>query len=64
MTPTHSRLVFIDFARSYGVFLALLSHALIATGAYEQLAGGDATIIRSVTRMATPMFVFMFGFCD
>lgn len=61
MAPKQSRLAFIDFARSYGVFLALLSHALIATGAYEQL-GDNAIIVRSVTRMATPMFVFMFGF--
>lgn len=56
-----SRLVFIDIARCYAVILALLSHTLLAVGFFEVL-GPDSVYIKQFTRMATPMFVFMFGF--
>lgn len=55
------RLLFIDIARTYAVILALLSHAFVSTGYFDQI-GPNAILIRQFTRMATPMFVFMFGF--
>ncbi|MBA6411787.1 OpgC domain-containing protein [Parahaliea sp. F7430] len=55
------RLYFIDCARTYAVFLALLSHLLITTRFFNDL-GSDAIYVKQFTRMATPMFVFMFGF--
>lgn len=55
------RLVFIDVARTYAVILALLTHALETINLFDQL-GTDSVYIRQFTRMATPMFVFMFGF--
>tara|TARA_R110001592_G_scaffold363341_1_gene684446 strand:+ start:70547 stop:71545 length:999 start_codon:yes stop_codon:yes gene_type:complete len=61
MQPTLQRLTFIDAARTYAVFLALLAHAFITTGLFNQL--GEASIyIKQFTRVATPIFVFMFGF--
>jgi hypothetical protein len=58
---TQKRLHFIDYARSYAIILALFSHAFVATGAWQQL-GDYALLLKQFTRMATPMFVFMFGF--
>ena len=58
---SRKRLLFIDVARTYAIFLALISHAFVAIGLYEQM-GSNAIMIRQFTRMATPMFVFMFGF--
>jgi OpgC protein len=56
-----SRLHFIDFARTYALVLALLSHSLETTGVIDRL-GQDSLFIKQFTRTATPMFVFMFGF--
>lgn len=61
MPISSNRLTFIDAARCYAVFLALLSHALLTIGIYRKL-GADIFHIFQFTRMATPMFVFMFGF--
>ena len=61
MPSAPDRLTFIDFARTYAVFLALLSHALNTTGTFQHM-GESSLYIRQFTRMATPMFVFMFGF--
>lgn len=54
------RLNFIDVARSYAIFLALFSHAMITFGGFSAL-GEDAFPVRLFTRTATPLFVFMFG---
>ena len=43
------------------MFLALLSHFVGTVGLFKEL-GDDAIVIRQFTRMATPLFVFMFGF--
>src|SRR5262245_20571503 len=56
-----SRLHFIDFARTYAVVLALLSHSLESTGVIDRL-GDSSLYVKQFTRTATPMFVFMFGF--
>ncbi len=61
MENKSDRLVFIDVARTYAVILALLTHALETINLFDQL-GSDSVYIRQFTRMATPMFVFMFGF--
>jgi hypothetical protein len=61
MQANLSRLHFIDFARTYAVFLALLAHSLETTGVIDRL-GEDSLYIRQFTRTATPIFVFMFGF--
>ena len=61
MPPKSIRLSFIDFARTYAVFLALLAHVLLMTGFFKEL-GEQGLYIKQFTRMATPMFVFMFGF--
>jgi len=61
MSVILSRLHFIDFARTYAVFLALLAHSLETTGVIDRL-GSDSLYVRQFTRTATPMFVFMFGF--
>lgn len=58
---THKRLTFIDVVRAYAIFLALLAHTFAATGFFKQL-GSDALLIKQFTRMATPLFVFIFGF--
>lgn len=55
------RLTFIDIARTYAIFLALLAHLFIAIGVFKQL-GSNSLLIKQFTRTATPMFVFMFGF--
>jgi len=59
--PGSQRITFIDVARTYAVFLALLSHGFLATGMFRQL-DENSVYIRQFTRMATPMFLFMFGF--
>ncbi len=61
MTTAPKRLHFIDYARSYAILLALLSHAMAATGTWQRI-GENSNYIQQFTRMATPMFVFMFGF--
>ena len=62
MSSSHqNRLTFIDVARTYAILLALLSHVFAATGFFQQL-GPDALLIRQFTRVATPLFMFMFGF--
>lgn len=61
MEKSPNRLTFIDVARTYAIILALLAHALITTGAIDKL-GADSIYIKQFIRMATPMFVFMFGF--
>jgi len=64
MSSSHqNRLTFIDVARTYAILLALLSHVFAATGFFQQL-GSDALLIRQFTRMATPLFMFMFGFMN
>ncbi len=61
MKISSQRLTFIDVARTYAVCLALLSHALIAVDFFDELGQGRL-YIKQFTRLATPMFVFMFGF--
>ena len=61
MPPTAQRLSFIDVARTYAVISVLLAHALNATGTFARM-GTDSFSIHQFTRMATPMFVFIFGF--
>jgi hypothetical protein len=61
MSVSQPRLHFIDFARTWAVALALLSHSLEATGVIDRL-GEDSVFVKQITRTATPMFVFMFGF--
>ncbi len=56
-----TRLAFIDCARTFAVLLALLSHGLSTTGSFEHLEAGGFDP-RHLTRTATPLFVFMFGF--
>jgi len=56
-----SRLHFIDFARTFAVVLALLAHSLNNTEVFHRM-GADSLYITQFTRIATPMFVFMFGF--
>ncbi len=55
MSTQGTRLLFVDVSRTYAVFLALLAHFLTTVGARDPM-------ILQFTRMATPMFVFMFGF--
>lgn len=55
------RLAFIDAARTYAVLLVLLAHALNATGTFARI-GAESLLIQQFTRMATPLFVFIFGF--
>jgi hypothetical protein len=61
MEATHNRITFIDAARCYAVFLALFSHALAANDFFVKTEI-DVIYIKQFTRMATPMFVLMFGF--
>ena len=61
MEVSPKRLTYIDAARTYAILLALLAHALITTGVFKEL-GDNSLYIKQFTRMATPMFVFMFGF--
>jgi hypothetical protein len=56
-----SRLHFIDFARTFAVVLALLSHSLANTKVLDRV-GPDFLYITQFIRTATPIFVFMFGF--
>jgi hypothetical protein len=56
-----SRLHFIDFARTFAVVLALLSHSLANTKVLDRVSA-DSLNITHFTRTATPIFVFMFGF--
>lgn len=56
-----TRLAFVDIARTYAIFLALFAHASITVGLFDEM-GSSALLIKQFTRMATPMFVFMFGF--
>jgi hypothetical protein len=56
-----SRLHFIDFARTFAVVLALLSHSLANTKVLDRV-GPDSLYITQFIRTATPIFVFMFGF--
>jgi len=60
-TPSRTRIRFIDVARTYAIVLALLSHALLATG-FSANRGFAPLLVKQITRTATPMFVFMFGF--
>lgn len=53
-----SRLNFIDVARAFAIALALFSHAMITFGGWSHY---DIAWARAFTRMATPLFVFMFG---
>lgn len=55
------RLLYIDLARTYAIFLALLSHVFVSIGFFDQM-GTNGLLVKQFTRMATPMFVFMFGF--
>ena len=59
-TPS-TRLAFIDIARTFAVFFALFSHAIGTAGFIHQL-DSDALILAKITKFATPLFVFMFGF--
>ncbi len=61
MEKSPTRLTFIDVARTYAIVLALFAHALATAGAFDKL-GADGIYIKQFIRMATPMFVFMFGF--
>ena len=69
MRLNRSRLHFIDFARTFAVVLALLSHSLNNTEVLDRM-GADSLYItlhqavhpKQFTRIATPIFVFMFGF--
>jgi hypothetical protein len=51
----------IDYARSFAIVLALVSHFLISMQEHGVLDVIPNTV-RLLTRSATPMFVFMFGF--
>lgn len=54
------RLNFVDVARSFAIFLAIFSHAMIDFGGWNLLAS-DQLLIRVISRSATPLFIFMFG---
>ncbi|MBN2433608.1 MAG: OpgC domain-containing protein [Acidobacteria bacterium] len=60
-TTAGQRLGFIDVSRTWAIILALTAHLFNAAGVFTQLDSGSI-YIRSFTRMATPLFVFMFGF--
>ncbi|NOK60154.1 MAG: hypothetical protein GFH27_549291n347 [Chloroflexi bacterium AL-W] len=54
------RLNFVDVARSFAIFLAIFSHAMIDFGGWDLLSS-DQVLIRVISRSATPLFIFMFG---
>ncbi|MEM8531875.1 MAG: heparan-alpha-glucosaminide N-acetyltransferase domain-containing protein [Chloroflexota bacterium] len=54
------RLNFVDVARSFAIFLAIFSHAMIDFGGWDLLSS-DQLLIRVISRSATPLFIFMFG---
>ncbi len=59
--PRTERFLFIDAARTYAVILALLSHFLRPSGVASEL-GQNILYINQFTRMATPMFLCIYGF--
>ena len=58
-SANNNRLAFIDIARTYAVYLALLTHALHNFGIPR--VGSFIYNYPYFTSMATPMFIFMFG---
>ena len=55
------RLAYLDTARGLAVLFSLLAHALLVTGAFEEM-GDNAIWVKQFTRMATPLFLVLFGF--
>lgn len=55
------RLLFIDVARTFAILLALLAH-FIGTFGMPAVFGSIGENYPYITSMATPMFIFMFGF--
>jgi len=60
MAPA-GRLLFVDVGRTVAVLLAVTAHYLNSAGVYARLEG-PTLIVKQFTMMATPLFVFMFGF--
>lgn len=60
-SSSQPRLIFVDVLRSLAIGLALTAHALNDFNIPSQLSENGFIIIRSVTRAATPSFIFLFG---
>ena len=58
---SNRRLVYLDTARGLAVFLSLLAHVLLVTDGFQAI-GEQGLLIQQFTRLATPLFVFLFGF--
>jgi hypothetical protein len=61
MAEVGSRIWGVDYARSFAVILALFSHCML-TFEFNDLISKQFFLFNIITRSATPMFVFMFGF--
>ena len=55
------RVYFVDFARSYAIFLALLDHSLNDFNIWANYPFEQYAIIKLFTSSATPTFLFLFG---
>ncbi|WP_423822303.1 OpgC domain-containing protein [Salinisphaera sp. SPP-AMP-43] len=55
------RLLYVDLARTLAVVLALCAHSFYSTGLMAKLGSGSLYLTQFV-HLATPMFIFMFGF--
>ncbi|WP_296622211.1 OpgC domain-containing protein [Marivirga sp.] len=55
------RVHFVDFARSYAIFLALTDHSFNDFGIWSTYAFSEYPFIKLLTTSATPLFLFLFG---
>jgi hypothetical protein len=55
------RVYFVDFARSYAIFLALFDHSLNDFNIWENYPFEQYAVIKLFTSSATPTFLFLFG---
>ncbi|WP_188464742.1 OpgC domain-containing protein [Marivirga lumbricoides] len=55
------RVYFVDFARSYAIFLALFDHSLNDFNIWSKYPFEQYAIIKLFTSSATPTFLFLFG---
>jgi hypothetical protein len=55
------RVYFVDFARSYAIFLALFDHSLNDFNIWHNYSFEQYAVIKLFTTSATPTFLFLFG---